>query len=139
MRRSPPASPRSSTATTAELGSAPGDPDPDPGADAAHVAHVAVAVVTSQSQLPTGPEKTARVRAMFDTIAPRYDLVNRVMTFGLDQAWRRRTVTALALPPGRSGARPRLWDGGSLPPRGTPRLSSRRRRPERGHARGQPR
>ena len=37
---------------------------------------------------------------MFDTIAPRYDLVNRVMTFGLDQAWRRRTVTALALPPG---------------------------------------
>jgi demethylmenaquinone methyltransferase / 2-methoxy-6-polyprenyl-1,4-benzoquinol methylase len=37
---------------------------------------------------------------MFDTIAPRYDLVNRVMTFGLDQAWRRRTITALALPPG---------------------------------------
>ncbi len=54
----------------------------------------------SSSQLPTGPEKTARVRAMFDTIAPRYDLVNRVMTFGLDQAWRRRTVSALALPPG---------------------------------------
>jgi demethylmenaquinone methyltransferase/2-methoxy-6-polyprenyl-1,4-benzoquinol methylase len=37
---------------------------------------------------------------MFDTIAPRYDLVNRVMTFGLDQAWRRRTVAALALPAG---------------------------------------
>jgi demethylmenaquinone methyltransferase/2-methoxy-6-polyprenyl-1,4-benzoquinol methylase len=37
---------------------------------------------------------------MFDTIAPRYDLVNRVMTFGLDQVWRRRTVAALALPPG---------------------------------------
>ncbi len=50
--------------------------------------------------LPTGPEKTARVRAMFDTIAPRYDLVNRMMTFGLDQSWRRRTVAALALPPG---------------------------------------
>jgi demethylmenaquinone methyltransferase/2-methoxy-6-polyprenyl-1,4-benzoquinol methylase len=50
--------------------------------------------------LPTGPEKTAHVRAMFDTIAPRYDLVNRVMTFGLDQAWRRRTVAALALPKG---------------------------------------
>lgn len=37
---------------------------------------------------------------MFDTIAPRYDLVNRVMTFGLDRGWRRQTVTALDLGPG---------------------------------------
>jgi demethylmenaquinone methyltransferase/2-methoxy-6-polyprenyl-1,4-benzoquinol methylase len=37
---------------------------------------------------------------MFDAIAPRYDLVNRLMTFGLDQAWRRTTVGALALPSG---------------------------------------
>jgi len=37
---------------------------------------------------------------MFDTIAPRYDLVNRVMTFGLDQRWRRATAAALALPEG---------------------------------------
>jgi demethylmenaquinone methyltransferase/2-methoxy-6-polyprenyl-1,4-benzoquinol methylase len=36
---------------------------------------------------------------MFDAIAPRYELVNRVMTLGLDQGWRRRTVHALALPP----------------------------------------
>ena len=34
---------------------------------------------------------------MFDAIAPRYDLVNRLMTFGLDQSWRRTTVTALGL------------------------------------------
>lgn len=37
---------------------------------------------------------------MFDTIAPRYDLVNRVMTFGLDRIWRDRTVQALDLGPG---------------------------------------
>jgi demethylmenaquinone methyltransferase/2-methoxy-6-polyprenyl-1,4-benzoquinol methylase len=37
---------------------------------------------------------------MFDAIAPRYDLVNRVMTFGLDMGWRRRAVRALNLPPG---------------------------------------
>lgn len=50
--------------------------------------------------LPTGEAKTAAVRSMFDTIAPRYDLVNRLMTFGLDIRWRKRTVSALALPPG---------------------------------------
>lgn len=49
--------------------------------------------------LPTGGEKTARVRAMFDAIAPRYDLVNRLITFGLDQHWRQRTVDALGLAP----------------------------------------
>jgi demethylmenaquinone methyltransferase/2-methoxy-6-polyprenyl-1,4-benzoquinol methylase len=36
---------------------------------------------------------------MFDAIAPRYDLINRLMTFGLDQAWRRSTIESLALPP----------------------------------------
>jgi demethylmenaquinone methyltransferase/2-methoxy-6-polyprenyl-1,4-benzoquinol methylase len=50
--------------------------------------------------LPVGQEKTARVRSMFDAIAPRYDLINRLMTFGLDQAWRRDTMKALALPTG---------------------------------------
>ena len=50
--------------------------------------------------LPEGEEKVRAVRTMFDTIAPRYDLVNRVMTFGLDRAWRRRAVTALDLGPG---------------------------------------
>lgn len=37
---------------------------------------------------------------MFDTISPRYDMVNRVMTFRLDVSWRRRTIEALGLPAG---------------------------------------
>lgn len=35
---------------------------------------------------------------MFDAIAPRYDMVNRIMTFRLDVRWRRTTVRALNLP-----------------------------------------
>ena len=49
--------------------------------------------------LPEGDEKVRAVRAMFDTIAPRYDLVNRVMTFGLDVRWRQRAVGSLDLGP----------------------------------------
>jgi demethylmenaquinone methyltransferase/2-methoxy-6-polyprenyl-1,4-benzoquinol methylase len=37
---------------------------------------------------------------MFDTIAPRYDLVNRIMTFRLDTRWRRKAVRQLNLPRG---------------------------------------
>jgi demethylmenaquinone methyltransferase/2-methoxy-6-polyprenyl-1,4-benzoquinol methylase len=51
--------------------------------------------------LPQGEEKARLVRGLFDTISPRYDLVNRVMTFGMDVGWRRRAVRELRLP-GRS-------------------------------------
>jgi demethylmenaquinone methyltransferase/2-methoxy-6-polyprenyl-1,4-benzoquinol methylase len=47
--------------------------------------------------LPVGADKAVAVRRMFDTIAARYDLVNRVMTFGLDDGWRRRSVGVLGL------------------------------------------
>ncbi len=49
--------------------------------------------------LPEGDDKVRAVRSMFDAIAPRYDLVNRVMTFRMDVGWRRRTVARLALAP----------------------------------------
>jgi demethylmenaquinone methyltransferase / 2-methoxy-6-polyprenyl-1,4-benzoquinol methylase len=38
--------------------------------------------------------------AMFDGIAHRYDLVNRVISLGIDQSWRKKTVKALQLQPG---------------------------------------
>lgn len=47
--------------------------------------------------LPQGDEKVTAVRGMFDAIAPRYDLVNRIMTFRLDVRWRRLGVGSLAL------------------------------------------
>ena len=50
--------------------------------------------------LPTGEAKATAVRSMFDAIAPRYDLVNRIMTFRLDVRWRKRTVRRLALADG---------------------------------------
>jgi demethylmenaquinone methyltransferase / 2-methoxy-6-polyprenyl-1,4-benzoquinol methylase len=50
--------------------------------------------------LPQGAEKARAVTAMFDRIAPRYDLVNRIMTMGMDVGWRRRAVAALSLPEG---------------------------------------
>src|SRR3954468_23946602 len=50
--------------------------------------------------LPEGEAKAKAVRAMFDAIAPRYDLVNRIMTFRMDVGWRRKAIRSLALPRG---------------------------------------
>jgi demethylmenaquinone methyltransferase/2-methoxy-6-polyprenyl-1,4-benzoquinol methylase len=55
---------------------------------------------TTPESLPQGEEKVAAVRGMFDAIAPRYDLVNRIMTFRMDVRWRKRTVRDLGLPAG---------------------------------------
>lgn len=41
---------------------------------------------------------------MFDAIAPRYDMLNRIISLGLDQGWRRETVRALSLGEGGAGA-----------------------------------
>jgi demethylmenaquinone methyltransferase / 2-methoxy-6-polyprenyl-1,4-benzoquinol methylase len=58
-------------------------------------------VTRPEAPLPQGEEKARVVRGLFDTISPRYDLVNRLMTFGMDVGWRRRAVRELRLP-GRS-------------------------------------
>ena len=40
-----------------------------------------------------------RIRRMFGAIAPRYDRMNRLMTFGLDRRWRNRTVRSVPTDP----------------------------------------
>src|SRR4051795_11050463 len=71
--------------------------------------------------LPEGDEKVRAVRSMFDAIAPRYDLVNRVMTFRLDVGWRRAAVRALPPPPGGTALHaPRGTRGPPPSPRGAP-------------------
>ena len=46
----------------------------------------------------TGTLEPEGVRRMFDRIAPVYDVMNRVMTAGLDRKWRRLTVEAVVQP-----------------------------------------
>ncbi len=57
-------------------------------------------IETLPDQLPTGREKARVVEQMFDRIAPRYDLLNRLLTFRMDVAWRRAAVHALQLAAG---------------------------------------
>ena len=49
------------------------------------------------SALPEAGDKAAAVRAMFDRIAPSYDRMNRLITLGLDQRWRRSLIEALGV------------------------------------------
>lgn len=44
-----------------------------------------------------GREKRAYVRRIFSEIAPRYDLLNHVLSMNVDRGWRRRAIAALGL------------------------------------------
>ena len=52
------------------------------------------------TDLPELADKPRVVEAMFDRIAPRYDALNRLLTFRMDVSWRREAVLALTLPSG---------------------------------------
>ncbi len=49
-----------------------------------------------------GPERAGRVRALFDGIARRYDLINDLQSLGLHRLWKRRLVRLARVGPGQA-------------------------------------
>lgn len=56
--------------------------------------------VTGRDTPHRAREQAASVQAMFQRIAPRYDLMNRLMTGGQDILWRRQAIRLANIPPG---------------------------------------
>lgn len=48
-----------------------------------------------------GDQRAAKVRDLFARIAPRYDLINDLQSFGLHRYWKRRVVRLAGLQPGQ--------------------------------------
>src|SRR5512140_1309425 len=49
---------------------------------------------------PPATDRALAVRGMFAGIAPRYDLLNRLMTAGMDVRWRKEVIRRARLAPG---------------------------------------
>lgn len=52
----------------------------------------------TEPHLPSAAEKSVYVNHMFARIAPTYDVMNRLMTLGQDQGWRRELLAQCDLP-----------------------------------------
>lgn len=60
------------------------------------VADAAAAATAGRAALPTGEaQKRAYVRRIFSEIAPRYDLLNHLLSLNIDRLWRKRAIAAL--------------------------------------------
>ena len=64
--------------------------------------HASPATVDFGYQQVAAPDKARRVRAVFDSVADRYDLMNDLMSFGIHRLWKRFLLSQTALRPGQA-------------------------------------
>src|SRR6201989_3628738 len=65
----------------------------------------------AQSAAAGGDDKRAYVQRIFSQIAPRYDLLNHLLSFNIDKAWRRKAIAALGWERAPTGVSVDLCDG----------------------------
>ena len=56
-----------------------------------------VGYVAHRHATPRRTSRRDRIAGMFDAIAPRYDLLNHLLSAGIDRRWRRRAIASLQL------------------------------------------
>ena len=52
---------------------------------------------TASAAAAGGAEKRAYVKRIFSEIAPRYDLLNHVLSLNIDRRWRRKAIATLGV------------------------------------------
>ena len=52
--------------------------------------------------LHTGKDKKKFVEKMFDDISPHYDILNRILSFGIDKYWRKKLIKSMNIQMGQS-------------------------------------
>lgn len=57
---------------------------------------------TFGKQIVAEEERTRRIRRVFESVAPRYDLMNDLMSFGIHRLWKRRLAREAAVQPGQT-------------------------------------